>query len=388
MDPAVFDELQRTLQSAGPDAALDTLCTRLRDERDYEGLFYARLLTARHRLGADPVPTGPTSDISEDKQEAYEDAIRTACREVGQLYLGQHNIAGAFHHYRIIGELQPVRQAIANHTPAEEEDMDALIRISLYEGVLPRKGFDWVLERFGICSAITTLGGQQLPLSPEDRRHCIAQIVRHLYDELCDRVAADVERREGKAPEIGERPHAKGTLRKLIAGRDWLFGDDCYHIDLSHLSSTVQMSIDLEPGEDMELARELCAYGWNLSPSFRNPGDPPFEEPYRDHDVYLSILLGDNVEAGLAHFRAKAEKGIDEVGSGPAEVLVQLLQRLGRIDEALETARRHLAKADNQWLTYTADLCRKANKFQVLAEVAREQGNPVQFVAALLASRK
>ena len=121
----------------------------------------------------------------------------------------------------------------------------------------------------------------------------------------------------------------------------------------------------------------------------RNRAPPaPFEEPYRDHDVYLAILLGDDVEGGLAHFRAKAEQGVDEVGSGPAEVLVQLLQKLGRTDEALETARRHLAKADNHWLTYTAELCRKANNFQVLADVAREQGNPVQFIAALLASRK
>src|SRR5262249_8252037 len=329
MDPAVFDELQRTLQTAGPEAALEPPCTRLPHEGHYEGLFSPRLRAARHRLGADPVPTGPTSDISDDKQEAYEDAIRSACREVGQLYLAQHNTPGAFHHYRIIGELQPVRQAIADHTPADDEDMDALIRISLYEGVLPRKGFDWVLERFGICSAITTLGGQQLPLSPEDRRHCISRIVRHLYDELCDRVAADIERREGTAPEVS-RPHPKGTLRKLIAGRDWLFGDDRYHTDLSPLSSAVKMSLALERGEAMELARELCAYGRTLSPSFRTPGAPPFEEPYRDHDVYLAVLLGDNVEAGVGHFRAKAGMGLDEGGSGAAGGRGRRLEKWGR----------------------------------------------------------
>jgi hypothetical protein len=265
--------------------------------------------------------------------------------------------------------------------------MDSLVRISLYEGLLPRKGFDWVLDRFGICSAITTLGGQQLPLTPEDRRYCVGRIVRNLYDDLCDRVAADIERREGKAPEI-TRPHRKGTLRKLLAGRDWLFGDDCYHIDLSHLSSTVQMSLDLEPGEDMERARELCLYGTHLGDTFKNHADPPFDEPYKDQDVYLGILMGDNVEAGLAHFRAKADRGTDEVGSGPAEVLVQLLQRLGRVNEALVLAGKHLARADNTWLTYITELCRKANDYRVLVEAARENGNAVQFLAGLLASRK
>src|SRR5438309_1328261 len=98
MGPATFDELQHTLEADGPEAALERLCGQLREAGDYEGLFYARLLAARHRLGAAPVPTGPTSDIPDDKQEAYEDAIRTACREVGQLYLRQGNIAGAFHH--------------------------------------------------------------------------------------------------------------------------------------------------------------------------------------------------------------------------------------------------------------------------------------------------
>jgi hypothetical protein len=106
-----------------------------------------------------------------------------------------------------------------------------------------------------------------------------------------------------------------------------------------------------------------------------------------DHDIFLSILQGENVERGLAHFRAKADIGTEEVGTGPAELLVQLLQRLGRMNEALEIAKQHLARADNAWLTYMADLCRKANNYRVLADVAREQGNAVQFVAGLLASQ-
>jgi hypothetical protein len=387
MEPATFEELQQILEKSGPDAALERLSSRLRESQDYEGLFYSRLLAARHRLGVSPIPTGPAAEIPDDKQEAYEDAIRLACREVGQLHLRQGNLGQAYSYFRMIGDTGPVRQALADHTPDDNEDMDALVRISLYEGLLPRKGFDWVLDRFGICSAITTLGGQQLPLSPEDRRYCVGRIVRNLYEDLCDRVAADIENREGKAPEVS-RPHRKGTLRKLLAGRDSLFGEDAYHIDLSHLSSTVQMSLDLEPGEDMELARELCIYGMHLSDSFKNRGEPPFDEPYKDHDVYLAILMGENVEAGLAHFRAKADVGTDEVGTGPAEVLIQLLKRLVRLDEALEVARKHLARADDTWLSYITDLCRRANDYRVLAEAARENGNAVQFLAGLLASRK
>ncbi len=386
MDPAVFEELQHTLDSNGAAAAIDRLCSCLRGDENLEGLFYARLLAARQQLGLSPIPTAPVADIPDDKQDQYEEAIRTACREVGQLCLERHQLPQAYGYFRMIGDTGPVRQAMADHRPAEDEDMEALIRISLYEGLLPRKGFDWVIERFGICNAITTLGGQ-LPLPPEDRRYCVGRIIRNLYDDLCERVGADVERQEGTVLD-STRPHPKGTLRRLVAGRPWLFGEDCYHIDLSHLSSTVQMSLDLEAGEDLELARELCAYGAGLSESFKTQKEPPFDEPYKDHDVYLAILMGENVEQGLQHFRAKADVGTDQTGTGPAEVLVRLLQRLGRHGEALEVARKHLVQADNTWLTYLADLCRQANDYRVLAEVAREQGNAVQFVAGLLASRK
>jgi hypothetical protein len=364
----------------------------LRESKDYEGLFYARLLGARHRLGVTPIPTGPISDIPDEKQEEFENAIRAACREVGQLFLREGNLGQAYGYYRMIGETGPVKQALADHTPGEDEDYDTLVRLALYEGLLPKKGYDWVLQRFGLCSAITTLSGQQLPMSPEDRRYCIGRVVRTLHDELRDRLAADIERHEGKLPPEALGPRETvGVIRKMMAGRDWLFGDDCYHVDLSHLSSAVQMSLDLEPGEELEMARELCAYGQRLSGAFKNQSDPPFDEPYRDQDIYLGILAGElgdsNVEAGLAHFRAKAEKGTDEVGTGPAEVLVQLLQRLGRTDEALEVARKYLARADSTWLPYLTDLCRKANNYRVLADAAREQGNAVQFLAGLLASR-
>src|SRR5262249_58436841 len=108
---------------------------------------------------------------------------------------------------------------------------------------------------------------------------------------------ADIAGREGAAPQ-GESVH------ELLAGRDWLFEDEFAHVDVSHLASVTQMSLSLPPGEELGLARELCAYGQRLSSRFRYGGDAPFEDQYRDYGVYLAILAGDDVEAGLAHFRA------------------------------------------------------------------------------------
>src|SRR5262249_13785336 len=132
------------------------------------------------------------------------------------------------------------------------------------------------------------------------------------------------------------------TITDLIAGRDWLFGDDMYFTDTSHLSSVVQMSIELDAPDELRLARELCAYGGKLAPQLPDPGTPPFETLYRDVDVYLSVLLDENADAGIKHFRAKITADPDGPDTFAAEVLVRLLVRKGREKEALSLGKQYL----------------------------------------------
>ena len=76
MNPALFDELQSGLKAQGPDAALDRLEARLREQKDYNDLFYALLMKKRHQLGVVPVPTSPTQDIPAQHHAAYEEAAQ------------------------------------------------------------------------------------------------------------------------------------------------------------------------------------------------------------------------------------------------------------------------------------------------------------------------
>ena len=135
-------------------------------------------------------------------------------------------------------------------------------------------------------------------------------------------------------------------------------------------------------------ARELCAYGQRLTPRFQYPADPPFEDQYRDYGIYLAIVAGDQVEEGIAHFRRKVEMADPEtVGIYPAVVLVNLLVRLERPAEALAVARCHLARPEDQMpgCPSIPELCRLSKDYGTLAEIAREQGDPVHFLAGLLA---
>src|SRR5262249_35227381 len=161
--------------------------------------------------------------------------------------------------------------SLEGYKPPEGEDCQPVIEIAYYHGVHPRKGFDLILDHYGICSAITQLGGQEFPHGPEVRDHCIKRVVRALHDELCERLGNELERTEGTRP-------TSRNVRELLEGREALFQDDMYHVDISHLSAVVQMSIHLAPGDELEMARQLCAYGERLSPRFRYASDPPFEE--------------------------------------------------------------------------------------------------------------
>src|SRR5262249_14177535 len=148
-----------------------------------------------------------------------------------------------------LGEPAPVAQAIANIQPPEGEECQPIVDIAFHQGVNVRRGFDIILQRYGICSAITTISGYDFPTGKDDRDYCVKRLVRALYEELKGRLIADIEQKQGFKP-------TATSVRELIAGRDWLFAEDYYHIDVSHLSAVVQMAGHLGPSDELELARE------------------------------------------------------------------------------------------------------------------------------------
>lgn len=381
MESAVLDQLEQTVNSAGPAAAIDLLCAELQSRKDYAGLFYALLMKKRFELGVCPIATGSNQDLPANAHHAFEDGIADAARTVGNLYLADKQIPQAWGYFRMIGDPAPVAQALESLHLDDSVDAQAIIDIAFHQGVAPVKGFDWVIERFGICSAITAMGGE-LPFSPEVRAECTRKLIRTLHAELVDRLRGEIERQQNFAP-------SGQSVRELLAGRDWLFADDFYHIDLSHLNAVVQMATQLEPCPELGLARELCAYGMKLSPRFRYQSEPPFEDQYADYDKYLQVLTGENVEAGLAHFRAKIDSQPPATaGTFPTEIYVNLLLRLNRAQEALQIVRDFLAPLGEVRLSCPnlVELVQRTRRYDVLAETARAQGNAVNFLAGLIAA--
>ena len=381
IEPATFDALRDALRTGGVELAVERLCDAMRERGDFTSLFYAELVRERVRLGLTPVPTAPASEVPDDKADAYEAAIRAAGRRAGHAYLAAGDISQAWKFFRMIGEPGPVRDAIDAYAPPPDADVQAVIDVAFYQGAHPKRGFDLFVERLGICSAITLTGGFDFPHGQDVRDYCVSRLVRALHEQLRGRLADEIAVRGFTLPH-------KATIAQLCIGQDWLSADDCYLVDTSHLSSVVHMAVNLPAGLDAKLAADLCAYGRLLAPAFQHAGETPFENTYADTGLYLAALGGDQIDEATDHFRKKAEEAMGEGITYPAEMLVSLLERVGRPAAALAEARRFLAGGPERPGSCSGvfELARRAGDYAALAEVARERDDPVHYLAGLIAA--
>ncbi len=384
MSTTPFEKLEHAFQSGGSPAAFEELTRTLRENKEWHNLFDAMMLQRKFELGL-PL-SRPTSlqDVPEHLRKEVEEAYVAAAREAGEGFLSQGDIQSAWMYLKVIREPQKVASAI-DALPNVIDDyqlLETLVGIAIHEGVHPEKGVKLMLRGHGTCSTITSLD-QILPrLTSEQRSNCVAILVRALYEELQESVRNHVEKRMPMLP-----PDL--SLEQLITGRDWLFESGNYHIDVSHLSSVVRFARSLNQGApELELARQLAQYGSRLERSLQYGGEPPFEDFYPAHLAFFDVLLNRQQDQGLQYFRTQLENAEDEQDRPLfAYVLVDLLVRIDRLDEAVELARQYLTNLSEDVNISFDELCQKAGRLDILKEVRREQSNLVAFASALLRSK-
>jgi hypothetical protein len=242
-----------------------------------------------------------------------------------------------------------------------------------------------ILAHYGTCPAISAF--EQLPSNDENVRvACAETLIRHLHAELTANLRAEIAARGQLVPPPGT------TISDLVGSRAWLFTDEAYHIDISHLAAVVRMSLlATDPGA-IALAVDLTEYGRCLSPRLVFEGPPPFERTFEDFGSYLKALLGRDVEAAIAHFQKKLNNELREDGepAPPAQALINLLVKAGKLDSAIDVAAAHLAGLSESALSCpsVAQLCQRAGQQERLAQLAREHGDVVTFTAARLESAR
>lgn len=378
-----FRWIDEAVRSANQDSAFDKIVQQFKEARQYGRVFNVRLTRARLELGLPLMANPSISEVPNDLRARYQDAYLEAAREVGQLLLADGNIPGAWPYFRALGDVKPVADALdafdagRSGSPVAVEHLGQAIQIAFHEGVHPQKGFELALEHYGICRAITMLSAYP---SASGRDESLRLLVRTLHREIVDNIKRTISAVEGEAPQTE-------SILQLIDGRAWLFDNDAQYTDSSHLAGLLQFAMELEDATALRQVVEIADYGSRLSPTFQYNDDPPFDRGYEDRGIYLRALMGEEVERAITHFEAKAAACDPELdGTRPAEVLVELLCRLGRHTDAIRAFRRHLSNAAAERLSCPTlpQLCELAGDFEQLKTVAKEQSDPLSYLAGAI----
>lgn len=386
-EETVFSWIEQTLETGDAEAAFERLVERFRREKQYRQLFDARLMKKRLELGLPLVSQATLGDLPKEVQQQYQDGYVQAAGEVGELYLADGNIPRAWPYLRAVGNTKAIIDALdtfeapESGTPESQERLSSTIQIAFQEGVNPRRGFELILKHYGMCRAITMFSAYP---QQDGRDESLRFLVRSLHHELVTNLKRAISRTEGAPPE-------SNSIAVLIAGREWLFDDHAQHTDSSHIPTVLRFSVELRDKETLKLAVEIADYGRHLGPMFQNPEDPPFERVYEDRGVYLRALLGEDVDDAVKHFDEKAAAcDFDTHGSGPGEVIVVLLIRLERYDDAIAAFRRYLIDIPPENLSCPSllQLCQMAGDFEQLKQVAKQQSDPLSYMAGILQGQR
>ena len=379
MSATPFQEVKTALDSEGIESALEVLAQELQSKGHYHELFEARKLQLRYRLGL-PLSYEQSSDLADDQQRLLEEGLLEACRETGWLLIEQGKIRESWAYLRPLGENRLVADKL-REVAANDDNLEELIEVLLYEGVDAARGFQLILDHYGTCNAITTYEGQLHQQDLPAQRRAAEMLLRRVHGELTDNVISHISREEEKSPD-------RDSLAQLLQNRDWITADGNYHIDTSHLASTVRIARLLENREDLEVAFDLTEYGRRLDSSLQYPGEEPFTELYESHGLYFQALLGRNIPVAIAYFRQRAE-GVDvrEQGTAAVEVLIQFLDRIGRHREAIDVTLELIPDGVQTvgLAPSLLELSLRANDFQPMLEACQRREDLLGFSACLVA---
>lgn len=393
----MFDELASLAND--PERLFDVVARRLAAAGDLHKLFDLRLLEHRRALGLALDRRTPIDEVDEPLRSQLETAYLAACREVGELFLQTGRLREAWMYFRPAGDKQALRQRLARITPDDDrpEHLNELIELALYEGVDPQRGYAWLLGRQGTCSAITTLDGIAEQLSTADLHSCAAVLVRHVYRELQGNLAGHLHRLKG-----GE-PAANHTVLELITQHPELQASGDYHIDASHLASTMRYARLLTEPALVTRALEMAEYGIHLPEELQYPGDPPFEELFASHRKLFQATLGHDADAAVEFFadRARGEHAASQDASAESahsgmaattaiETYLVMLARTGRAAEALDAYGELVPKGAelSRHAPTLLELAGQSGDWERYAAICRDRNDVLGFTAGLLAKSK
>jgi hypothetical protein len=389
----VFTMLTSTAAAGGPTAMFAALAESLKARQRWHALFDLRLLQARAALGLPT--TGDVGTLDPATRDRLDEQSLAACREVGWPLLDEGHVAAGWMYLRAAAEPAEVADKLAalllRDAPSADDEAAAarlqeIIQIALWEGIDPALGLSAVLASQGTCNSITAYEQAVSRLPAARQQQPAGVLLNHLFRELFESLAADLERR-GLVP--AETIAGTTSIAELLAAGGGLKDDPSFHVDVSHLQSVLRIARVCTDRPTIEKAWELAVYGCRLPEEVTYPGEAPFENVAEASRLFYGALLGRDVDEALRYFRrAAATARVEESGTLPADTLVYLLWRLGRPAEALHAALERPAENGmpsgmqiSGMLPSLVELARQGNALDMLRDACRSRGDEITFAA-------
>ncbi|MFP6674719.1 MAG: hypothetical protein VB878_06550, partial [Pirellulaceae bacterium] len=296
---AGFEQLERRLEDDGINGVVEELIQQLREAKRFHDLFEAMKMQIRHGLGLPLLYSDGGDDLSAEQRDQLEEGLIDACHEVGLALIADGQPRDGWMYLKPVGDKGEAAEAL-QRLGDDDEILDELIEVCLHEGVDPERGFSLVLQHHGTCNAITTFESLIYRPGNMDLTGICRLLLSHVHQELKASLIADIERQSGSAPD-------ESTVAELVADRDWLFGQHIYHIDTTHLSSTVRFARMLDDPDSLEMALDLVEYGRRLHEQFQYPGEEPFVDQYIASGLYFDALAGRRIDESKTFFKDRAD---------------------------------------------------------------------------------
>ncbi len=362
---------------------LASMVDHYRHERLPMELFEALKMQVRYKLEL-PLLSSDDDELRTDAMDRQlEDGLLNACREAGTMLIEDGRIREGWMYLRPTADTSLARRLLSD-VAITDDNYDDMVQVLLHEGIDIERGYQAIVDHQGTCNSITIYEQSLATRRRKDRQAAARVLLNHLYRELDTLIRSDIVRQESPADE-------SESLFDMIDKRRWILQDGGYHLDTTHLASTVRIASVLDEPELLQKAWELTQYGRRLSHQFQYPGDEPFVDFYPAYATFYATLLGREVDAGLKFFERRA-RSIDtsEHGTAAIETYVDLLDRVGRPLQAIDTIIELVPRdIPTQRLTPLlieiaghlppdADLARA---YETILEYCRSQNDALSFVA-------
>ena len=374
----IYNELDSLTAAGQPQQAVEKLIEHLDQSKRYHELFEALKMRLRMDLGLLAAQSEPEQRLDDEREMKLERGLIEACRQVGERFLADGKIREGWMYLRPVGDRQAAAEALAR-VPATDENVDQLLEVLLHEGVDIRRGYELALNQLGTCNSITLFESALAARPRSDQQIAADLLVRHVHGELLANLRRDIQQREGSPPE-------ETSIEEIVKARPDLLRDGSYHLDTSHLASTVRFARVLDDREALLLALDITAYGLQLHPQYRYPGEEPFLDLYPASAAFFRALLGQQVEAGIRYFSQKADTvDLEQYGTVAIEVLIDLLSRCGRQAEAMAAYQKRLPPGTRTMGIAPSLLLisQRLGDFQPMREICRDRDDLLGYAAAV-----